>query len=136
MADAQALSDKAVTWEVSAVDLARAGYNVDTFRVGWYYHIMHPMLGADVTLRLVEMVTDYRNPQKSKLTFGDKASTLTQSVTLATNTAAARQTAQVINLTQIVESRTSGVWIAPPMSQAQYDALATHDSSTLYIIVN
>ena len=136
VADAQALTDKAVTWEVSAVDLARAGYNVDTFRVGWYYHIMHPMLGADVVLRLVEMTTDYRNPQKSKLTFGDKAATLTQSVTLATNTAAARQTAQVINLTQIVESRTSGVWIAPPMSQAQYDALATHDSNTLYIIVN
>lgn len=136
VADAQALSDKAVTWEVSAVDLARAGYSVDTFRVGWYYHIMHPMLGADVVLRLVEMTIDYRSPQRSRLTFGDKAATLTASVSGAAVTAAARQAAQVINLTQIVESRTSGVWIAPPMSQAQYDALVTHDSNTLYIIVN
>lgn len=134
LADAEALKGKAVTWEITAVELARAGYNADTFRVGWWYHIMHPALEADVTLRLIEMVTDYRSPQRSKLVFGDKAATLTSSISGTAQTAAARQTAQAINVTQVIESRTGGVWIAPPLTETQYNAMATHDSNTLYII--
>jgi hypothetical protein len=131
VADAQALTGKSVTWEVTAIDIARAGYNVDTFRVGWYYRIMHPILGADITLRLVEMTIDYRNPQRSKLTFGDKASTLTTSLSGTTQTTQARTTAQIINVTQIIDSRMSGldIWKG---TESKYAALQTYDANTLY----
>jgi hypothetical protein len=131
VADAQALTGKSVTWEVTAIDIARAGYPVDTFRVGWYYRIMHPILGADITLRLVEMTIDYRNPQRSKLTFGDKAATLTTSLSGATQTTQARTTAQIINVTQIIDSRMSGldIWKG---TESAYAALQTYDANTLY----
>lgn len=132
--DSNNLSEPAVTWEVSAVELARAGYAPDIFRVGNFYRIIHPILGADVTLRLVGKKTDYRNPQRSSLTFGDRAATLTSSLSGAVTQVSARQTAQSINITQIINSRTSGIWIASPMTQSEYDA-ATHDPSTLYIVI-
>lgn len=132
LADAEALTGRAATWDITAVDLARAGYNIDTFRVGWYYHIMHPILGADVTLRLVEMTIDYRDPQRSKLTFGDKAARLTSSVSNATQTAQARQTAQIINVTQMIDSRLDGLRLLA-MSEVDYNALQTKQSDVLYI---
>lgn len=130
--DVQALTDKAVTWEVSAVDLARAGYNIDTFRVGWYYNIMHPTLETNVILRLVEMTIDYRNPQRSKLVFGDKAATLTSSISTATNTAIARTTAQIINVTQIIDSRMDGIRLIE-LTEDAYNALQYKQADTLYV---
>lgn len=132
LADLQTLTDKAVTWEVSAVDLVRAGYNVDSFKIGWYYHIMHPLLEADVTLRLVEMTIDYRNPQRTKLTFGDKAATLTASISATSSTAAAQRTAQIINVTQIIDSRMDGIRIIE-LTEDAYNALQYKQADTLYV---
>lgn len=130
--DANSLSEPAVTWEVTAVELARAGYAPDIFRVGNFYRIIHPMLGADVTLRLVGKKTDYRNPQRSSLTFGDRAATLTSSLAGAVTQVTARQTAQNISITQIIQSQTGGQHLAA-MPETEYTALEEKSADTLYI---
>jgi len=130
--DSNGLTEPAVTWEVSAIELARAGYAPDIFRVGNFYRIIHPMLGADVTLRLVGKKTDYRNPQRSSLTFGDRAATLTSSLAGAVTQVTARQTAQNINITQIIQAATGGQHIAA-MTETEYNALETKSANTLYI---
>jgi len=130
--DSNNLSEPAVTWEVSAVELARAGYAPDIFRVGNFYRIIHPMLGADVTLRLIGKKTDYRNPQRSALTFGDRAATLTSSLAGAVTQVTARQTAQNISVTQIIQSQTGGQRITA-LSETEYNALETKSANTLYI---
>lgn len=132
LADAQTLSEPSVSWEISAIDLARAGYNVDTFRVGDFYHIMHPILGADVVLRLVGKKTDYRNPQRSSLTFGDKAATLSSTLSSQAQTAARQQTAQTINVTQIIENRMDGIRLIE-LTEDAYNALQYKQADTLYV---
>lgn len=130
--DSNSLTEPAVTWEVSAVELARAGYAPDIFRVGNFYRIIHPMLGADVTLRLIGKKTDYRNPQRSALTFGDRATTLTSSLAGAVTQVSARQTAQSINITQIIQSTTGGQRFAA-MLETEYQTLEEKNAETLYI---
>lgn len=130
--DSNGLTEPAVTWEVSAIELARAGYAPDIFRVGNFYRIIHPMLGADVTLRLVGKKTDYRNPQRSSLTFGDRAATLTSSLAGAVTQVTARQTAQNISVTQIIQAQTGGQRITA-LPETEYNALSTKNATTLYI---
>lgn len=130
--DSNNLSEPAVTWEVSAVELARAGYAPDIFRVGNFYRIIHPMLGTDVTLRLIGKKTDYRNPQRSSLTFGDRAATLTSSLAGAVTQVTARQTAQNISVTQIIQAATGGQHLAA-MTETEYNALEEKNAATLYI---
>ena len=68
--DAEKLTDILAEYSVSAIDLARAGYNFDIIRIGKMYHIINNRIHIDTYLKVIGKKTDYSSPYKSELTFG------------------------------------------------------------------
>lgn len=132
VAEAAKLTDIIETYETTAVDLSRAGYDYETFRLNRMYHIVNGTLNVDTWLKVTCKKTDYSNPAMSELTFGP------------VNKAAARylsrkgkSTDQRLNelgtaAYKTTDVRTGGMSFRN-VSKADYDT-STHDARTIYTV--
>ena len=58
--------------KITALDLNLIGLDIDSFEVGNYYPLKHPLLDIDYTVRIVEKTISIESPEASSLTFGDR----------------------------------------------------------------
>lgn len=70
MYDASKLTDIIESYEATALDLARAGYDYELIELNKMYHVVNNKIGIDTYLQVTSKKTDYANPAKSDLTFG------------------------------------------------------------------
>ena len=68
--DASKLTDIIESYEATALDLARAGYNYELIELNKMYHVVNNKIGIDTYLQVTSKKTKYSNPAKSDLTFG------------------------------------------------------------------
>lgn len=68
--DASKLTDIIESYEATALDLARAGYDYELIELNKMYHVVNNKIGIDTYLQVTSKKTDYANPAKSDLTFG------------------------------------------------------------------
>lgn len=68
--DASKLTDIVESYEATALDLARAGYDYELIELNKMYHVVNNKIGIDTYLQVTSKKTDYSNPAKSDLTFG------------------------------------------------------------------
>lgn len=68
--DASKLTDIIESYEATALDLARAGYDYELIELNKMYHVVNNKIGIDTYLQVTSKKTDYSNPAKSDLTFG------------------------------------------------------------------
>ena len=68
--DASKLTDIVESYEATALDLARAGYDYELIELNKMYHVVNNKIGIDTYLQVTSKKTDYANPAKSDLTFG------------------------------------------------------------------
>lgn len=67
-----------LTVELSAVDLADAGLDIECIRVGDIVPCIAPAYGLSVQMQVSKRVTDILHPDKSRITLGASLQTLTQ----------------------------------------------------------
>lgn len=68
--DASKLTDIVESYEATALDLARAGYDYELIELNKMYHVVNNKIGIDTYLQVTSKKTRYANPAKSDLTFG------------------------------------------------------------------
>lgn len=63
---------------VTALDLSLIGIDIDSFKVGYYYTLIHELLDINYTVRIVEKNISIDNPQSTSITLGDKQKDIKQ----------------------------------------------------------
>ncbi|MEK4910554.1 phage tail spike protein [Niallia sp. FSL M8-0099] len=112
------------TFDISAVDLSLLGLDVAEFTVGNWYYIDNPYIVSKESLQIIEKVIDLANPQQSRLTFGEKARTLTQYLQGVT-----KLTSRFENVRSQVESQTIKIGtISAELADAKAELEATKQS--------
>lgn len=66
------------TWNIDAIELGLIDKRFEEFVIGNSYPIINPYLSSVETLQVIERSIDINNPQKSNLTIGNGAKTLSQ----------------------------------------------------------
>lgn len=66
------------TWNIDAIELGLIDKRFEEFVIGNSYPIINPYLSTVETLQVIERSIDINNPQKSNLTIGNGAKTLSQ----------------------------------------------------------
>ncbi|AYV74331.1 phage tail protein [Bacillus sp. PK3-056] len=112
------------TFDISAIDLSLLGLDVAEFSVGNWYYIDNPYIVAKESLQIIEKVIDLANSQQSRLTFGEKARTLTQYLQGVT-----KLTSRFENVRSQVESQTIKIGtISAELAEAKAELEATQQS--------
>lgn len=136
---ADALTDKATSISVSALDLFNAGMDPEGFDVGNAYTVDNPRLdyysgGLSVrfekSYRLVEKKTPLLNSWRTMFTFGDEVQTATGR-TLAEALAASER---IFNVGSALASRLDDSSVKLCDSQADFDRIASKNSRTVYYV--
>lgn len=136
---ADALTDKATSISVSALDLYNAGIDPDGFDVGNAYTVDNDMLDYisggslirfEKSYRLTEKKTPLLDPWHSTFTFGDEVRTATGR-TLAEALAASER---IFNVGSALASRLDDSSVKLCDSQADFDGILSKNSRTVYYV--
>jgi hypothetical protein len=132
----ESLAAETVQTQLTALDLAKAGYDFESFKMYNTHAVYNPLLGIYSDLRITGISTEMDNPQASALTFGGTVST-------ATRATATQQKTSVLNVKKVEKSvgaltsnfteSLGGLKLAK-VTQSDYDALGTPDENTVYLI--
>jgi phage minor structural protein len=132
----ESLAAETVQTQLTALDLAKAGYDFESFKLYNTHAVYNPLLGIYSDLRITGISTDMDNPQSSALTFGGTVST-------ATRATATQQKTSVLNVKKVEKSvgvltsnfaeSLGGLKLAKT-TQSEYDALESTDENTVYLI--
>lgn len=60
-----------VQYVVEAYDLSLINQNIESFKCGWYYHLVNPVMGVDETLRIIKKTIDINVPENDKFAIGN-----------------------------------------------------------------
>ena len=133
------LNDKVTSVQVSALDLAQAGENVDAFEVGYSYEIINEMLdylsgsstiSFDKTYQLLQKTTPLGKPWQAGFVFGDEIKTVTKK-NLNTQLALKQQ---VYSTGETIASRLDNAAIKICATQSEYTNFGTHRGETFYTV--
>lgn len=91
-------------YEISALDLALVGLDIDNFEVGNSHPVYNPIMGIDERLRIVGKTININSPQDASLKIGDKFKTLNDYQADAN-----KATRKVVELESIISSQSARI---------------------------
>lgn len=133
------LNDKVTSVQVSALDLAQAGENVDAFEVGYSYEIINEMLdylsggstiAFDKTYQLLQKVTPLARPWAASFVFGEEVQTVNKK-NLSAQLALKQQG---YNTSCGIAGRLDNAAIKLCADETEYNGFGTHRAETLYTV--
>lgn len=130
--DASKLTDIIESYEATALDLARAGYNYELIELNKMYHVVNNKIGIDTYLQVTSKKTDYSNPAKSDLTFGGVGMKASKWMSRKGKTTDQKISSVARGSYKTTNIRMGGMSLRN-QSKSDYES-GTHDVNTLYTV--
>lgn len=132
-ADAAKLTDIIPTYKVTAIDLARAGYDFDSLELNKMYRIVNNKIDVDAYLKVTSKKTDYSNPAKSDLTFGAVGLAASKWMSKKGKTADQKISDVGGRSYKTTNTRMGGMSMRN-QTKTEYESAPSHDGNTLYTV--
>lgn len=129
---ADSMVDGEESYETTAVDLARAGYNYDSLYVGYYYRVQNPMMNIDTILRITSKTLKYEDPTASTLKFGKSNITMSNSSYKKNVSITKKLNTNAFNATKNTDVRLGGMSMRN-ISTKEYSKMSKHLNNTIYV---
>lgn len=135
VADAEKLTDIIESYEVTAVDLSKAGYDFDSIELNKMYRVVNNFMGVDTFLKVTGKTTDYSNPAKCQLTFGAIGKSASRYLSKKGRTVDERINSVGATSYHATNTRLGGMSMRQ-LRRSAYADMTEHDNSTIYAVTD
>lgn len=135
VADAEKLTDIIESYEVTAVDLSKAGYDFDSIELNKMYRVVNNLMGVDTFLKVTGKTTDYSNPAKCQLTFGAIGKSASRYLSKKGRSVDERINSVGATSYHATNTRLGGMSMRQ-LRRSAYADMTEHDNSTIYAVTD